>query len=110
MADEVEGAGEIAARLALLKMVEEVESIGRWLAAIHASLPVPPNENMMLLGEDEMDVATEIRSVIECVLADRIGPAARDLRAAAEYRPASPLPASMPSCTAHRTGSVSASC
>jgi hypothetical protein len=42
---------------------------------------------MMLLGEDEMDVSTEIRSVIECVLADSIGPAVRDLRAAAAYKP-----------------------
>ena len=40
----------------------------------------------MLLGEAEMDVATEVRSVIECVLNDSIEPAIRDLAAAASYR------------------------
>ena len=37
----------------------------------------------MLLGEQEMDVATEIRSIIECVLNDSLRPAIRDLAAAA---------------------------
>jgi len=78
---------EAAAQEALLEMADEVESVGRRLEAIHASLSIPPNEDMMLLGEDEMDVSTEIRSVIECVLADSIGPAVRDLRAAATYKP-----------------------
>jgi hypothetical protein len=78
---------EAAAQEALLELANEVESIGRKLEAIHASLSIPPNEGMMLLGEDEMDVSTEIRSVIECVLADSIGPAVRDLRAAATYKP-----------------------
>ena len=32
-------------------------------------------------------VSTEIRSVIECVLNDSLGPAIRDLAAAASYRP-----------------------
>ena len=80
------GEAETAAREALQEMAEQVESIGRRLAEVRASLPIPPNEDMMLLGEDEMDVSTEIRSVIECVLADSIGPAIRDLRAAAAYK------------------------
>jgi hypothetical protein len=37
--------------------------------------------------EEEPDVATEVRSIIECVLVDQIGPAVRDLDAAAGYRP-----------------------
>jgi hypothetical protein len=78
---------EAAAQEALLELANEVESVGRRLEAIRASLSIPPNEGMMLLGEDEMDVSTEIRSVIECVLADSIGPAVRDLRAAATYKP-----------------------
>jgi hypothetical protein len=77
---------ETAAREALQEMAQQVESIGRRLEEVRASLPIPPNEDMMLLGEDEMDVSTEIRSVIECVLADSIGPAIRDLRAAAAYK------------------------
>ena len=80
------GEAETAAREALREMAEQVESIGRRLEEVRASLPIPPNEDMMLLGEDEMDVSTEIRSVIECVLADSIGPAVRDLRAAAAYK------------------------
>jgi hypothetical protein len=42
----------------------------------------------MLVGEAEMDVATEMRSVIECVLNDSLGPAIRDLRSAAAYKTA----------------------
>lgn len=41
----------------------------------------------MLLGEAEPDVATEVRSVIECVLADRIEPAIQALAGAAAYKP-----------------------
>ncbi len=78
---------EAAARAELLKIAEEVEAIGRRLKAIHVGLPIPPNEDLMLLGENEMDISTEMRSVIECVLADNIGPAARDLRTAAVYEP-----------------------
>ncbi len=33
-----------------------------------------------------MDVKTEVRSIIECVLNDSIQPAIRDLRVAAAYR------------------------
>jgi hypothetical protein len=88
MADGAEEAeAEAAAQGALLEVAEQVESIGRRLEAIRSSLSIPSNEGTMLLGEDEMDVSTEIRSVIECVLADSIGPAVRDLRAAAAYRP-----------------------
>jgi predicted trehalose synthase len=88
MADGPMGAeAEASAQEALLEIAEQVEAIGRRLRETHTSLPIPPNEDLMLLGEDEMDVSTEIRSVIECVLADSIGPAVRDLRAAATYKP-----------------------
>ncbi|HKI04878.1 MAG TPA: hypothetical protein VKK31_23060 [Thermoanaerobaculia bacterium] len=89
MTEGTENAGaEAAARAELLKIVKEVESIVQRLKAVHASLPVPVNKGLMPAGENEMDAATEIRSVIECVLTDSLGPAARDLRAAAEYLPA----------------------
>lgn len=42
-------------------------------------------EEVMLLGEAEPDVATEVP--IECVLADRIEPAIQALAEAAAYRP-----------------------
>ena len=41
----------------------------------------------MLAGEVEMDFATEVRSVIECILNDWLRPAIRDLAAAASYQP-----------------------
>lgn len=88
MADgAIRAEAEASAQEALLEIAEQVEAIGRRLRETHTSLPIPPNEDLMLLGEDEMDVSTEIRSVIECVLADSIGPAVRDLRAAATYKP-----------------------
>ena len=39
----------------------------------------------MYAGEEEWDFPTEARSVIECVLADWLGPAIRDLQDAAVY-------------------------
>ena len=57
------------------------------LRKIHAGLPVSPREEAMLLGEADPDVATELRSAIECVIPDRLEPAIRTLREAADYRP-----------------------
>jgi hypothetical protein len=57
------------------------------LRKIHASLPVSSREEVMLLGEAEPDVATEVRAAIECVIPDRLEPAIRTLREAADYLP-----------------------
>jgi hypothetical protein len=78
---------EAAAQQALREIVARLETLRARLLSIHASLPVPPQETAMLLGEAEMDVATEVRSVIECVLKDSVQPAIRELQAAASYRP-----------------------
>jgi hypothetical protein len=78
---------EVAAQAELRQMVEDLETIRSRLSDLHDRLPVSPEETAMLMGEAEMDFATEARSVIECVLADNIGPAIRDLAAAASYRP-----------------------
>jgi hypothetical protein len=56
------------------------------LRKIHAGLPVSPREEVMLLGEADADVSTEVRSAIECVIPDRLEPAIRTLREAAAYR------------------------
>jgi hypothetical protein len=66
-----------------------LKKIAARLEGIHAGLPVSPREDVMLLGEEDMDFATEVRSVIECVLNDNIQPAIRDLKAAAAYQPSS---------------------
>jgi hypothetical protein len=78
---------EAAAQDQLQEIVRELATLRAHLLAIHQSLPVPPQETAMLLGEEEMDVATEVRSVIECVLHDSLEPTLRDLREAASYRP-----------------------
>jgi hypothetical protein len=78
---------EAAAQEELRRIGEELDAIRSRLVEIHAKLPVSPEETAMLLGEKEMDVSTEVRSIIECVLNDSIQPAIRDLAAAASYRP-----------------------
>jgi hypothetical protein len=78
---------EATAQAELQKMAGEVAAICARLAALKESLPVPPTEGLMLLGEEDMDVATEVRAVIDCVLNDSLRPAVQDLEKAAAYRP-----------------------
>jgi hypothetical protein len=83
---------EAGAQMELHRIVEELDSIRTRLVDLHAKLPVSPEETAMLVGEVEMDFATEVRSVIECVLNDNIQPAIRDLAAAASCQPKNRLP------------------
>ena len=78
---------EAAAQAELRGIVGDLDATRARLEEIHARLPVPPEETAMLMGEQELDVSTEIRSVIECVLTDSLRPTIRDLAAAASYRP-----------------------
>ena len=78
---------ETAAQAELREIVKILGALCRRLQTIHDQLPVPPQETAMLVGEEEMDVATEVRSTIECVLHDSLRPAIGDLRTAAAYRP-----------------------
>jgi hypothetical protein len=80
---------ETAAQAALHQIVQDLEQIRFRLLGVHATLPLPIQEIAMLVGEEEMDVSLEVRTVIECVINDCIGSAIRDLRSAAEYRPES---------------------
>jgi hypothetical protein len=72
----------------VLRVLEMLGSALRW---IDQALPPSPQE---LSREDfegyEPDVTSEIRRVIQCVLADRIDPAIAELRAAYLYKPAPP--------------------
>lgn len=68
-------------------VVEDLKAIHLRLEEVAARLPISARETMMLLGEEEPDVTTELRSTIECVLADQLGPAIHDLARAASYRP-----------------------
>jgi len=75
---------EEEAQAELRRIVEALEKVRSNLRDVAAALPSTLEEAMY--AEEDPDVATEIRAVIECVLTDQIGPALRDLTAAAEYR------------------------
>jgi hypothetical protein len=76
---------ERAARERLQRAVEILEKLDGELTAIRTGLPVSIREDVMYAGEEDWDFPTEVRSIIECVRADWIGPAIRDLREAAAY-------------------------
>lgn len=78
-------ATEEEAQEELRAIAANLEAIRFRLLGVRASLPVPVTEPVMLVGEMEMDVSTEVRSVIECVVNDFINSAIRDLRSAADY-------------------------
>ncbi|HET9212228.1 MAG TPA: hypothetical protein VFR03_17625 [Thermoanaerobaculia bacterium] len=64
----------------LLPAVSELKAVRERLKALQESLPALPDR-----GEEEIDAVTELRSVLGCVLLDSLGPAIRDLQAAAAY-------------------------
>lgn len=76
---------ESTARTTLAQIVEGLEACRSELVDLRSRLPVSEREDVMHAGEEEWDFSTEARSVIECVLADWIGPAIRDLQEAAGY-------------------------
>lgn len=78
---------ETAAQEEVRRIARDLETIRTRLLEVHEDLPAPPGKDAAGDETEEMDVATEVRSVIECVLADSIRPAIRDLYAAAAYRP-----------------------
>ena len=78
---------EAAAQSALQTIVVALEELRRRLEEVHAHLSPPPGEAETLVDEEGMSFSSEVRAVIECVLADQIDPAIRDLAAAASYRP-----------------------
>jgi hypothetical protein len=77
---------EEQAQAAVRDAMEDLKKVRSRLRNIAAALPASPQEALMDAGDEDPDVATEVRAIIECVLADQIDPAVRDLGAAAEYR------------------------
>jgi hypothetical protein len=67
-------------------IVGKLEGIEKGLIALRDTLPAPTPGDQEGEGDERSDMATEIRSVIDCVLTDSIRPAARDLQAASRYR------------------------
>lgn len=74
------------ARDELHNLVKELEGLQGRLMELRRGLPPPPSSPEDDLDPDP-DASTEMKRVIECVLQDSLGPAIRDLLAAAEYRP-----------------------
>lgn len=76
---------ERSARERVKRVAKGLQELNTELAAIRSTLPVSQREDVMYAGEEEWDFSTEMRSVIECVQADWLGPAIRDLQDAAVY-------------------------
>lgn len=76
---------ERAARAQVEQIAAGLQAFSTELEAIRSNLPPSEREDVMFAGEEEWDFPTEARSVIECVLADWLGPAIRDLRDVAAY-------------------------
>jgi hypothetical protein len=83
MSDDAEN----ALRAELERVAADQEAIRERLSVLRESLPVSPREDVMFAGEEDFDFATEVRTALECILADWIGAAIRDLRDLASYRP-----------------------
>lgn len=77
---------ETAAQEEVRQIAKELTGICRKLLNLHKSLPPATLEAVMFAGEEDLDVTTEVRTIIECVVHDSIEPAIRDLEAAAAYQ------------------------
>ena len=75
-----------AAQARAVELAAEVEALAAKVRDFHDSIPVSPQEALMLLGEEDMDVATALRSTTECVLVDRLEPAAVELKKWGAYK------------------------
>ena len=64
------------------RVLEQMETVYCELLGIESSLPEPPGERVRL--QDVSGAATDLRTVIRCVLEDSLRPALRDLREALE--------------------------
>ena len=73
---------EAAAQAALRGIVVALEEIHKRLEDVHSHLAAPSGEAAKPVNVKGMRLADEFRSAIESALADRIGPAIRDLAAA----------------------------
>ena len=81
---------EAAAQEELRQVTPQLSATIHWLREIAANLPGPPVQALILDDLDqgkEPSVADEIRAVLQCVVADHLEPALRNLDDAARYRP-----------------------
>lgn len=78
---------EKGVREELEQAARDQEAIQNRLRFLLANLPPSPREDVMFAGEEDFDFPTEVRTALECILADWIGSAIRDLDDLARYRP-----------------------
>jgi len=78
---------EAMAQAQVHEAAAEIDVLIRRLRDVVDGLPVSSLQAVMFLGEEDMDVATMLRSTIDCVLVDRLEPAVVELRKAAAYQP-----------------------
>ena len=76
---------ETAAQAEVAEVARELTALRYRLLGVVASLG--PKQEGAAETDDDPDVATEVRSVVECVLQDSIRPAITDLLAASQYSP-----------------------
>ncbi len=62
------------------RVVDQIETVCCELLGIESRLPEPPGERVRL--EEVSGAATDLRTVIRCVLEDSLRPALRDLQEA----------------------------
>lgn len=70
-------------RRELLDLADEAARLADRLRDLHRRLPIPPRDDLMLLGEEDPVFSHIARVVVECVLADHVEPLIQDLRATA---------------------------
>ena len=80
------GASEAAAQQEMQTIAEDLMEIEGRLRAVHQSLEPPAEVEEAQDLDDEMDLATQLRTAIDCLLTDNLEPAIRDLQAAAALR------------------------
>ena len=72
---------QIVTEARLRESIAELRSVGRLLMVLHASLPVSPQEDAMLAGEEDPDFSFRARTTIECVQKDHLEAVIAALRA-----------------------------
>jgi hypothetical protein len=79
---------DVAAQKEVAEVARELSGLRYWLKKVADTLPPPRAAHPTADLDGDPDVATELRSTIDCVTTDCLTPAIADLEAAALYRPA----------------------
>lgn len=64
----------------LRSIIEGLELLTQRLRELHSWIPIPPGDDLMLVGEAEPVFEHVVRVFLECALADHLEPLGRDLQ------------------------------